>query len=170
MRIDPNKIDLLKKPFGNIIKDSDIDKSVIDRCLENTQKVITVGDTTTEKFINLGIIPDLSIIDGKEKRVEKNEIIDYPLDEKLYFENNPGEINEQILLLIKNLSLNGFEKKLQFIIEGEEDLLALPLFMYSPDGWTIFYGQPNEGLVVVEMNKDLRARAKLIFNRVFNIS
>lgn len=170
MQIDPNKIDLLKNPFGNIIKDSDIDKSVIGRCLENTQKVITVGDTTTEKFINLGIIPDLSIVDGKEKRVEKNKIIDYPLDEKLYFENNPGEINEQILLLIKNLSLNGFKKKLQFIIEGEEDLLALPLFMYSPDGWTIFYGQPNEGLVVVEMNNDLRTRAKLIFNRVFNIS
>jgi uncharacterized protein (UPF0218 family) len=59
---------------------------------------------------------------------------------------------------------------MQIIIKGEEDLLALPLFMYSPNGWTVFYGQPNEGLVVVEIDSDIKKKARLIFNKVFYLS
>lgn len=165
MRINPEKINLLKKPFGVLIRDEDITKEVIHSLVLNSVKIITVGDATTQKLIDFGIIPDIAVIDGQEKRVRKNKIIEYPVEKKIYLENRQGEINEEVIALIKELVEKRFGK-VQIIIHGEEDLIALPFFMYSPDRWTIFYGQPNEGLVCVEIDKKSRENAKSIFNKV----
>ena len=75
-------------------------------------------------------------------------------------------VNGEAIGLIREITTTNFNR-MQIIIKGEEDLLALPLFMYSPNGWTVFYGQPNEGLVVVEIDSNIRKKAKLIFNKVF---
>lgn len=167
MLINPHYSNLLKEPFGRLIKDNKVDKENIFPFIKNSNKIITVGDTTTEKFIEFGYIPNLSIIDNKEKRMMKTKPVDFHVDEIIHCKNKPGEINVQIIDLIKKITTLEFNK-IQIIIEGEEDLTALPLFIYSPNGWTIFYGQPNEGLVVVEMNNNIRERAKLIFNKVFS--
>jgi GTP-dependent dephospho-CoA kinase len=167
MLINPYYSHLLKVPFGRLIKDNKVDKDTIFPFIKNSNKIITVGDTTTEKFVEFGYNPDLSIIDNKEKRMMKTKLLEFPVDEIIHCKNRPGEINVQVINLIKKIITLKFNK-LQIIIEGEEDLTALPLFMYSPNGWTIFYGQPNEGLVVVEMNNNIRERAKLIFNKVFS--
>lgn len=169
MKIDQTKIELLKQPFGVLIKDNDINKKSLNLIFDKAQKIITVGDTTTEKLINLGFTPDVSVIDGKEKRLTKNRSLAYPVDRILYFENKPGELNEQVIEEIKKLSSSEFEDRVQFIIEGEEDLVALPLLIFSRDDWIICYGQPDDGLVVVHVNEESRKRAKLIFNKVFNI-
>jgi GTP-dependent dephospho-CoA kinase len=167
MLINPHYSYLLKAPFGILIKDNNVDKDKIFSFIKNSKKIITVGDTTTERFIEFGYTPDLSIIDNKEKRIRKTKLLGFHVDEIIHCKNKPGEINEQIINLIKKIITLEFNK-IRIIIEGEEDLTALPLFMYSPNGWTIFYGQPNEGLVVVEMDDDIRKRAKLIFNKVFS--
>lgn len=41
------------------------------------------------------------------------------------------------------------EKEVVMIVEGEEDLLALPAIVESPDDAFVVYGQPSQGLVVV---------------------
>ena len=169
MKIDPSQLNLLKEPFGVLIKDENINKESLDREIESAHKIITVGDTTTEKFVRLGYIPDISVVDGKEKRIKKNKIFEYPADKVLHFENHPGELDELIIVEILQLTQSKFENKIKFIIEGEEDLITLPFLMYSPDDWVICYGQPHQGLVIVHVNEDSRNRAKLIFNKVFNI-
>ena len=169
MLINPQYRDLLKEPFGLLIKENEVIKTKIYTFINKSDKIVTVGDTTTQKFVEFGYIPDLSIIDNKEKRKRKRKInnIELHVDKVIHCENRPGELNIQVMDLIKKITSVKFNK-IQIIIEGEEDLIALPLFMYSPNKWTIFYGQPNEGLVVVEMNPDRRKRAKLIFNKVFS--
>jgi len=166
MRVNPKYNDLLKKPFGEIIKENEVSREKIHPFIKRSNKIITVGDTTTEKFVRFGFIPDLSIIDNKEKRMIKDRAIEYQPDKKIHMENKPGEVNLEAINLIREITTTNFNK-IQIIIEGEEDLLALPLFMYSPNGWAIFYGQPNEGLVVVEMDNNTRKKARLIFNKVF---
>lgn len=160
---------LLKEPFGVLIKDDTIDKESLNREIGRAHKIITVGDTTTEKLVRLGYIPDISVVDGKEKRIKKHKIFEYPTDKILFFENKPGELDEHIITEIMKLTQNKLKNKIQFIIEGEEDLVALPFLMFSPDDWVICYGQPYHGLVIVHVNEDSRRRAKLIFNKVFNI-
>lgn len=166
MLINPHYSHLLQVPFGILIKDNKVDKDIVFPFIKNSNKIITVGDTTTEKFVRFGFIPDLSIIDNKEKRMIKDRAIEYQPDKKIHMENKPGEVNLEAINLIREITTTNFNK-IQIIIEGEEDLLALPLFMYSPNGWAIFYGQPNEGLVVVEMDNNTRKKARLIFNKVF---
>jgi uncharacterized protein (UPF0218 family) len=166
MQVNPKHTDLLKEPFGELIKESEVSKEKIQPFIKRSNKVITVGDTTTEKFVKFGFIPDLSIIDNKEKRMAKDIPVEYSADKKIYLDNKPGEVNAEAISLIREITTTNFNR-IQIIIKGEEDLLALPLFMYSPNGWTVFYGQPNEGLVVVEIDSNTRKKARLIFNKVF---
>jgi GTP-dependent dephospho-CoA kinase len=167
MQVNPKHTDLLKEPFGELIKENEVNKEKIKPFIKRSKKVITVGDTTTEKFVKFGFIPDLSIIDNKEKRMSKDKPVEYSADKKIYLENRPGEVNAEAISLIREIAATINFSKTQIIIKGEEDLLALPLFMYSPNGWTVFYGQPNEGLVVVEIDSNTRKKARLIFNKVF---
>jgi len=169
LKIDQSQLSLLKEPFGVLIKDDNVNKASLNREIGGALKIITVGDTTTEKLVHLGYIPDISVIDGKEKRIKKHKIFEYPTDKILHFENKPGELDEHIIIEILQITQSKFENKIKFIIEGEEDLVTLPFLMYSPDNWVICYGQPHHGLVIVHVNEDSRSRAKLIFNKVFNI-
>lgn len=168
MKLDPTKLDLFKEPFGALIRNNDVTKDQILDILNKAQKVITVGDTTTEKFVGFGYLPDVSVIDGKEKRVVKTSVCDYPVDKVLHLENKPGELSEHVIGEIKKLisTIDG-DSKIRIIIDGEEDLVALPFLIYSQDDWMICYGQPNEGLVIVKVNEESRKRAELIFNKAF---
>jgi uncharacterized protein (UPF0218 family) len=166
MIVNPKYLYLLKEPFGLLIEEKSVNREKISSFIKRSDKIVTVGDTTTAKLLNLGFIPNLSIIDNKEKRILKNKFIEFDVDEKIYCENNPGEISTQVMDLLKKITMMNFNK-IQIMVDGEEDLLALPLFMYSPDNWTIFYGQPNMGLVVVEIDEFIRDKAKSIFNKVF---
>jgi uncharacterized protein (UPF0218 family) len=167
MIINSKFVNLLKEPFGILIKEDMVNKEILFPFISKSNKIVTVGDTTTEKLLKLGFIPNLSIIDNKEKRILKNKNIELDVDKKFYFSNRPGEINEEVMDLIKKITVMDFNR-IQIIIDGEEDLLSLPLFIYSPDKWTIFYGQPNEGLVIVEINDIIREKAESIFNKVFS--
>jgi uncharacterized protein (UPF0218 family) len=167
MRINQNYADLLKAPFGILIKEKEINETKINQFVQRAHKIITVGDTTTDRLVVFGHIPDISVIDNKEKRVIKSKTTEFQVDKKIYCENKPGEINADVISLVMEITSEIFYNKIQVVVEGEEDLVALPLFMYSPDKWTVFYGQPNEGLVVVEVNDTVRERARLIFNKVF---
>jgi len=169
LKIDQSQLGLLKEPFGVLIKDDNINKESLNREIGSAHKIITIGDTTTEKLVCLGYIPDISVVDGKEKRIKKPKIFEYPTDKVLHFENKPGELDEHVITKVMQLTQSNLKSKVQFIIEGEEDLVALPFLMFSPDNWVICYGQPYDGLVIVRVNEDSRNRAKLIFNKVFNI-
>lgn len=168
MLVNPKYIHLLKEPFGLLIEESKVNKERVLPFIEKSDKVVTVGDTTTDKLVKFGFTPNLSIIDNKEKRILKNGSVEFDVDEKIYCKNQPGEINDRVMDLIKKITVMDFNR-IQIIVDGEEDLIALPLIMYSPNKWTIFYGQPNMGLVVVEIDDPLREKAKLMFNKVFSI-
>ncbi|HEY6537219.1 MAG TPA: DUF359 domain-containing protein [Candidatus Nitrosocosmicus sp.] len=157
--------DLLKEPFGILIPDSEITKEKIFSFIKDSEKIVTVGDTTTKKFLDFGFIPNLSIIDNKEKRIAISDPIKYCVDDKIFCKNKPGELNIRVIDIVKKLISLDFDK-IQIIIDGEEDIVALPLFVNAPDNWTIFYGQPNEGMVIVKMGERTRERALDIFNKV----
>ena len=167
MLINSKFVNLLKEPFGILIKEDKVNKEILFPFISKSNKIVTVGDTTTEKLLKFGYIPNLSVIDNKEKRILKNKNMEFDVDKKFYFNNRPGEINGDVLDLIKKITVMDFNR-IQIIIDGEEDLLALPLFIHCPNNWTVFYGQPNEGLVIVEVNNITRKKAESIFNKVFS--
>src|SRR6266700_870219 len=58
------------------------------------------------------------------------------------------------------------EEDVVIYVEGEEDLLALPCIVESPDGGLVLYGQPSQGLVVVETKPAVKKEAGLIIGRM----
>ena len=82
MSIPPNILKELKKPLGRVILDTDITEEKIRKeIVSNSNKIITIGDCTTDKLLSFSIFPDLSIIDGVERRQKRSST----LVDKIFF-------------------------------------------------------------------------------------
>jgi len=86
MLINPKFVNLLKEPFGILIKEDEVNKEILFPFISKSNKIVTVGDTTTEKLLKFGYIPNLSVIDNKEKRILKNKNMEFDVDKKILFQ------------------------------------------------------------------------------------
>ena len=64
MKLPDSLRDQLKTPLGILLPIGQDNKENIQKYLLDESYIITVGDRTTEKMIEYGIIPSLQIIDG----------------------------------------------------------------------------------------------------------
>ena len=138
-----------------------------------------VGDIVTKDFLNntfLKSFVKLCIIDEKTKR---NRILLESKDffEKTYELKNPvGTINKDSWFLLESV-VSTEEKTLIKIIEGEEDLLVLPLILALPIQKNakniVFYGQPPitdakitipEGIVLVEVTDKIQEKVRKLLD------
>ena len=153
--------DNLRKPLGVLLVDSEVTKENILKKISKDSLLITVGDASTEKMIKFGINPALQIVDALEKR-NKRELPKGIVATLLYCVNPPAEITEESIATIKKAFK--MEKPVRIVVHGEEDLLVIPTVLFSPEDAVILYGQPNEGLVIVKVNQEIRNKAKSIMN------
>lgn len=146
----------LKEPFGDLIKDNNYHFEKLDR-----EKTITVGDIATKTLVERGIIPKISIVDlvvERKKKFSKVEEIGFADIKNLEKIKNPaGQITPILWSSIQKLLLSTPPGIIQ--IEGEEDLAVLPAILLVPFGWKIFYGQPGSGLVLVEVDEEIKKKA-----------
>jgi len=89
----------------------------------------------------MGLIPNLSIVDGLTQRKQTEEV-DVSGAEKKKFVNPAGEIRKKTWDEIRNHFQDKEKRRRQIIIEGEEDLLALAVIVESPIGSYVIYGVP----------------------------
>jgi GTP-dependent dephospho-CoA kinase len=156
--------DLLKRPFGTLVAEKEITKRKIMSMLEGVRKIITVGDATTDRLLSFGITPDIAVTDGVERRALRDHSIDYQATEMLC--TNPAGIisDKAIEVLQKALEATS---PIRVKVQGEEDLLALPLFAMAPKGSVVLYGQPLEGIVLVNITEEKQNQAKELMNKIF---
>jgi uncharacterized protein (UPF0218 family) len=160
LKLPENLRQALKKPIGMLIKNNDVTRANILRFLSAGTYIVTVGDATTEKLIGFNIIPSLQIVDGLEKRAKRTPP---KSTAKKFFCNNPaGEITNESIDAIRRAL--GWQPPVQLVVNGEEDLLVIPVCMYAPQNAVVMYGQPNEGLVVVIVTDEIRNKTKAIMN------
>ena len=162
MKLPENLRDQLKIPLGDLIKEENVNKENILTKIGSEPIVITVGDRTTENMINLGIMPQIQIVDGLEKRNQRLVPVDDTINTNLSCKNPPGEITEESTQVIQK----AFSCKLpvRIIVNGEEDLLVLPVCIFAPENSVVMYGQPNEGLVIVHITPEIRAKVQKILD------
>ena len=129
----------------------------IKKHLSENSYVITVGDRTTEKMIEFGLIPSLQIIDGQEKRI-KREPPKLATATELFVDNPAAEITSQSIDIIKKAFT--MQTPVRLIVNGEEDLLVIPVCIYAPENAIVLYGQPNEGLVIVKITPEIRNKTQ----------
>lgn len=154
----------LKKPIGILIKGSsketftELQTFIAQR---NPTKIITVGDAITESLIKNNLKPHISIIDNK---IMRKPIQPIRIEtSKIFQAKNPaGTITDEAWKTIKEAIFS--ENDAKIVIEGEEDLLTLIAILEASENTLVIYGQPNQGVVVVEVTQEKKKEVKEIIN------
>lgn len=157
---------ILKKPFGSLIKDT---KSWFKRRkIIDTSKIITVGDIVTAAFNMNNIEQKISVVDFLVAREKKfSSIKDHGfkgLVTVINVENPAGTLTSAIFAVSQNLFASRIGRSI-ILVNGEEDLAVLPLVLSAPLGFTIYYGQPNEGIVEIVVTEKKKKEAYSIVNQ-----
>ena len=142
---------LLKRPLGKLF--SNKEKAFDYMRKLHTARLITVGDYVTADFLEAGIKPDIAIIDFLIMRFpvdkEIKKVIDGYNVPTQHVKNPPSKITKELQDAVK-----GAVPPLKIIVEGEEDLAVIPAILLAPLGSVVAYGQPREGIVLVEVTKE----------------
>ena len=161
MKLPDSLRDQFKTPLGVLLPIGEDNKENIQKYLSKNSYVVTVGDKTTEKMINFGLIPSLQIIDGFEKR-QKRDLPKLGNATELKIDNPATEITVESVEMIKKAF--SMTSPVRITVFGEEDLLVLPVCIHAPDNSIVLYGQPNEGLVLVEITTEIRNKAQTLLD------
>jgi uncharacterized protein (UPF0218 family) len=151
----------MKIPLGNLIPENQATKSNILKHIPKESYVITVGDRTSEKMIDFGLIPSLQIIDNLEKRVKRIPAR-CDVSTELICDNPAAEITTQSIDAIKKAFVS--KTPVRLVVTGEEDLLVVPVCIHAPDNAIVMYGQPNEGLVIVKITPEIRNKTQRLLD------
>jgi GTP-dependent dephospho-CoA kinase len=162
VKLPENLREQLKTPLGLLLPDSLATKDNILKHISSNSFIITVGDATTDKMLNFGITPSLQIIDSQEKRVKRDPPSKEKIATNFSCDNPAGEISPESIRVIKNAFKS--EPPVRITVNGEEDLLVIPVCIYAPENSIVMYGQPNEGLVLVQINDKIRNKTQLILD------
>ena len=161
MKLPDSLRDQLKIPLGVLLPIGQDNKRNIQKYLSYDSFIITVGDRTTEKMIDFDLTPSLQIIDGFEKRI-KRDIVKLGDAFELQIDNPAAEITLQSIEIIKKaFTMN---PPIRLTVNGEEDLLVLPVCIHAPENSVILYGQPNKGLVLVQITAEIRNKAQALLD------
>lgn len=145
----------LRRPMGPVIEETQLDER-----LAGKGPLATVGDMTTATLHRKGYLPQLAIVDYQTKR-EKD-----PMWEEATA--RVGEITVSVMnraATITSLMYNRIieawasPRTVKLVVDGEEDLAALPAILHAPEGATVIYGIPDMGLCLVHVDEGARGVA-----------
>jgi hypothetical protein len=133
--------DELRIPLGKLVADGAFSFEDVEG-----EKVITVGDVITRRFMSAGKLPWIAIIDGKTRREVLNSrsiVHDSPVNVR----NPAGSITLELWNAIDDACKK--EENTLIFVDGEEDLATLPAIFLAPQNAMVLYGMPDRGVVIV---------------------
>lgn len=144
----------LKQPHGDTVQEEQLIEELKKR---DYGKVIAVGDRVSKDIAESDIDADISIVDGSIQREEVGEehFNDIAAERTFETENPQGKITEESWRTVRKASALKCNTKI--IVEGEEDLLALPALLFAPEDSVIVYGHWREGAVLMEAEQENKA-------------
>ena len=145
----------LKEPLGELLRGEP--EEVFRRLKERLggRKLITVGDVVTANALKFGLRPWAAIIDGRAMRKPLEEALRArdTWGRVLRLVNQPGTISEEAWSVVGSAIRSG---DTLVLVDGEEDLLTLVAVLCAPEGSAVIYGQPGEGVVLVEVSRAVK--------------
>lgn len=163
----------LSGPLGAVLVGDEITASF--RKHQNAL-IVSVGDRTTQALLDAGVVPSLMVVDHKVNRKEYTVL--RPLIQNLGFRqqsvrSGPGFISGEVMNMLSAYFTSPQEPHV-IVVDGEEDLLALPAISMAPEGAVVYYGQPGmdtskrpllEGVVEVIVTKNKKEEARRLLKR-----
>ncbi|MCS7097101.1 MAG: DUF359 domain-containing protein [Candidatus Methanomethylicia archaeon] len=143
--------DNFRSPYGILLKgDFNMIRPVVNNFFNNSKFKVTVGDYVTNNFLTNNMLMNVAIVDFKIERKQFNYNPFSFFKRKLYTKNPPGTITVDSWLTIQYAF--SLQEHSLIVVDGEEDLLALPCVLCAPITSVIFFGIPKYGLMVVPVD------------------
>lgn len=117
--------------------------------------MVFVGDVVSRNAAAKGLRRDVMIIDNKEMRVQTKPL-DVAAERTFRVRNEPGTISSNAWAAVNEAVECG---NALMIVDGEEDLLTLVAMAVAPLGSFVIYGQPGQGVVLVQVDDEARKKA-----------
>jgi len=155
----------LREPLGILIEGQP--KENIDKMKHIVDKIrpvaiAVVGDVVSSMAMAAGIPIKIYVADGRVMRSLAGLERAGSVDIIVRVRNPPGFITrESIDVLRRATEYNG---SVWVWVEGEEDLMVIPLVLFMPIGSIVIYGQPHRGFVVVYVDEKKKAEMLHIIN------
>lgn len=157
-----------KEPMGPVYTDSE-------RLLADAgEPILAVGDVVTAHLVAAERQPDVALVDGRTQRGGLDESIRDRLDDldevdgfddsDRTVSNPPATLTRELLAALREAV--DAEGETVVLVDGEEDLAAVPAVLVAPDGGAVVYGQPGEGMVLIEVTGEARQAARALFERL----
>lgn len=121
--------------------------------------MVSVGDHVSALLLKeLGASPKLVIIDCKIMRDQPSSLCQDKLLHSRYslirVRNPRSQVTREALEAI-HTAIHGGDK-VALIVDGEEDLLALPSILFAPNGSIVAYGHPHTATLLVKATNELK--------------
>jgi uncharacterized protein (UPF0218 family) len=149
----------LKEPLGPVVADAETLLAAVEAPL------VTVGDIVTYHLEEAGRQPDVALFDARTKREPVDDAVGAALAEAdIRVENPAGTLTRELLVALREaIDAPG---PVRVRVDGEEDLAALPAILAAPEGASVVYGQPGEGMVHVRATSGAQERSRDILTRM----
>jgi hypothetical protein len=157
LSLPPALREAFKEPFGPVYTDAAA------LLADAGRPVLAVGDVVTHHLRAAGHEPRLAVVDGRtEREAAPDEVRASTPAPDVTVENPPATLSRDLLVAVRDAVRSA--EPTTIAVDGEEDLAALPALYCCPEGGSVVYGQPGEGMVLAdaaanrETVRDLLAR------------
>ncbi len=142
----------LRKPLGRLVEGEDAASRLVAEI--PGERLIVVGDVSYRAALEAGVKPKLAVVDF---RVKRQEIEEYELQGRvLRVTNPPGWVTAELWDAVHEAL--GSEGEHVVVVDGEDDLAVLPCVIEADWGYSVVYGQPDQGAVLVEVDDEAKMR------------
>ena len=160
----------LKTPMGNLFEGpEEFPEVAMTEALEfidqQHSSIIAVGDVSVATLLEMGVVPDIGIIDGMTKRQElgdSEKVNTTGFQHILSAVNPPGHLTPSLIQAIDEALNNEYPSVIN--VNGEEDLAPIIIHCLAPIGTAVIYGQPKVGVVVQISTLEVKTRCRNILS------
>jgi len=151
----------LKAPLGPVFTDAEA------LLADAGRPLLAVGDVVTYHLAAAGATLDLAVVDGQTERETVTEEVRAglpALDCRVEVSNEAATLSAALVSALVDAVAS--DETVLVVVDGEEDLAALPLFLLAPEGATVVYGQPGEGMVRATVTAERRTSVRALLERM----
>ena len=153
----------LKEPLGPVYTDAEALLS------EAGSPLVAVGDIVTYHLLEAGRVPDVALVDERTERTSVDPEIRAGVtgfDRERSVTNPPATLTAGLLGTLCDAIRDADGGTTLVDVDGEEDLATLPAILVAPEGSSVVYGQPGEGMVLVTVDRAATDRARDLLSRM----
>jgi len=150
-----------KEPLGPLYTDAE------ELLSDAGDPLIAVGDIVTYHFERADRRPDVALVDGRTKRHAVDDEVRDAVDagaNRVDAANPAGTLTDDLLMALRDAVAR--DAPTTVVVDGEEDLATLPAVLAAPEGATVVYGQPDRGMVAVDVTAETRAEFRDLLERM----